>query len=161
MGYLSFAVFVLCSLAFFVVDMNPVSYDIPKAVQQIYLDGEFFHLNYTLYQWFSPGAETKFVLDSPAGLRIQSFIAFAYTYHYLNWFSKTEVIRWHKIPRPWLIATVIIWLASISLHLYNVRLGIAALIFVSLLHTFLEFPLNHRSFIGIGTEIKKRLAFGS
>ena len=32
---------------------------------------------------------------SPAGLAIMRFIAFAYAYHYLNWFSKTAVIRWH------------------------------------------------------------------
>jgi hypothetical protein len=27
------------------------------------------------------------------------FIAFAYTYHYLNWFSKTDIIRWHVVSQ--------------------------------------------------------------
>jgi hypothetical protein len=156
-GYLSFAAFVLCSLSFFVVDMNPVNYAIPKVVQKVFLDGQFFQLNYALYHWVFHGGQAKFVLDSPLGLRIQGFIAFAYTYHYLNWFSKTEVIKWHTIPRPWLAGTIVVWLASIGLYLYDVRLGISALIFLSLMHTFLEFPLNHRSFIGIGAQMKRRL----
>jgi hypothetical protein len=26
-------------------------------------------------------------------------IAFAYQYHYLNWFSKTSIIKWHEVTR--------------------------------------------------------------
>ena len=38
------------------------------------------------------------VFFSTVGIMLMRFIAFAYMYHYLNWFSKTEVIRWHKVP---------------------------------------------------------------
>src|SRR6185369_6487797 len=30
---------------------------------------------------------------------IGRFLGFAYTYHYLNWFSKTGIIGWHRIGR--------------------------------------------------------------
>jgi hypothetical protein len=42
---------------------------------------------------------TQFVYYSKTGVLLMRFIAFAYLYHYLNWFSKTEVIRWHKVPK--------------------------------------------------------------
>jgi len=156
-GYLSFAIFVFCSGIFFFLQMDLSGYVIPKGVQDIFLKGEFYSINYNLYLLLHPNAESQLVLDSPIGLQIQGFIAFAYTYHYLNWFSKTEVIQWHKIPRSWMIATIIVWLGGMGLYLYNIRLGLAALIFISLMHVFLEFPLNHRSFVGIFGEFKKRL----
>lgn len=155
-GYLSFVIFVFCSSIFFFLQMDIGGYVIPKGVQDIFLKGEFYSINYNLYLLLHPNAESKLVLDSAIGLQIQGFIAFAYTYHYLNWFSKTEVIKWHQISRSWLIATVIVWILGIVLYLYDIRLGLAALIFISLLHVFLEFPLNHRSFVGIAGELKKR-----
>ncbi len=159
-GYLSFVVFVFCSGIFFFLQMDIGGYIIPKGVQDIFLKGEFYSINYNLYLLLYPNAESKLVLDSPIGLQIQGFIAFAYTYHYLNWFSKTEVIKWHQIPRSWLIATVVVWIGGMLLYLYDIRLGIAALIFISLMHVFLEFPLNHRSFAGIFGELRKRLIGG-
>lgn len=39
-----------------------------------------------------------FLYQNPMALSLMSFIAFAYTYHYLNWFSKTSIIGWHEIP---------------------------------------------------------------
>ena len=29
-------------------------------------------------------------------LKLMMFLSFIYLYHYLNWFSKTTVIKWHK-----------------------------------------------------------------
>ena len=40
-----------------------------------------------------------YLYGNPLALAVMAFIAFAYTYHYLNWFSKTSIIRWHEIPR--------------------------------------------------------------
>jgi hypothetical protein len=81
------------------------------------------------------------------------FIAFAYTYHYLNWFSKTSVIKWHQVPRKTLLITLTVWLASVGFYLYDYSLGLNVLFFLSFLHVFLEFPLNVVSFTGIGKEI--------
>jgi len=79
-------------------------------------------------------------------------IAFAYTYHYLNWFSKTSIIGWHKIPRRNLLIVLAIWIASVALYFYDYKVGLLALLFLSVLHVFLEFPLNYHSFVGIGKE---------
>jgi hypothetical protein len=38
-------------------------------------------------------------LSESATVQVFGFLSFAYTYHYLNWFSKAEVIHWHRIPR--------------------------------------------------------------
>lgn len=39
-----------------------------------------------------------FLYQNPMALALMSFISFSYTYHYLNWFSKTSIIGWHAIP---------------------------------------------------------------
>src|SRR6185295_10659664 len=86
-------------------------------------------------------------------LAIMRFIAFAYTYHYLNWFSKTSVIQWHKIPRAWAVANVVLWLGAVGLYAWDYGTGLLVLFALSWLHVLLELPLDHRTFVGIGREI--------
>ena len=97
------------------------------------------------YYWAS-------VFFSTYGIMLMRFFAFAYLYHYLNWFSKTEVIRWHKVPKIRLIVIVILWLFACALYAYNYALGLSFLFFLSFSHVLLEFPLNMVSIIGIGKE---------
>ena len=78
------------------------------------------------------------------------FIAFAYTYHYLNWFSKTSVIKWHLIPKRSMAVIVVIWLLAVALYFTNYLTGLAILYFLSILHVIFEFPLNFQTFKGIG-----------
>ncbi len=92
------------------------------------------------------------VFFSTIGIMLMRFIAFAYLYHYLNWFSKTEVIRWHKVPKVRFIGVVVIWLASCGFYLYDYSLGLSVLFFLSFTHVLLEFPLNIVSIVGIGKE---------
>ena len=94
-----------------------------------------------------------YLYGHPLALAVMAFIAFAYTYHYLNWFSKTSIIRWHEIPRARSVAVVLVWLASVALFVYDYRLGLQWLFFLSFTHVALEFPLNHLTFVGIGREI--------
>lgn len=93
------------------------------------------------------------VFHSKAGILLMRFIAFAYTYHYLNWFSKTEVIRWHKVPKARFIAVILLWVASLVLYGMNYGLGLRWLYFLSFCHVLLEFPLNMVSITGIGKEL--------
>ena len=75
--------------------------------------------------------------------KAQIFIAFAYTYHYLNWFSKTTVIGWSKNLTKKSIAIILLfWLLSIVLYFIDYKLGIITLFFLSLWHVIAEFPLN-------------------
>lgn len=97
------------------------------------------------------------VFYSKNGILLMRFIAFAYTYHYLNWFSKTRIIQWHKVPRARFIGVIILWLISVGIYLYDYTTGLQWLVFLSLLHVLLEFPLNVTSIIGIGNYLKSRL----
>lgn len=103
------------------------------------------------------GAGTD-VFTSSAGVRVQRFIAFAYTYHYLNWFSKTSIIQWHRIPKPWAIANLVVWALSVGLYLWDFRIGLAVLFGLSFSHIVLEFPLNHRTFLEIVDQLRGRAA---
>lgn len=76
------------------------------------------------------------------GGRITGLLSFVYTYHYLNWFIKAEVIRWTRIPRGRLAAIAAASAASTGLYFYNYQIGFTVLAMISLLHVLLEFPLN-------------------
>jgi hypothetical protein len=93
------------------------------------------------------------IFITKSGFIIMRFIAFAYTYHYLNWFSKTSVIKWHQVPKKTLAITIGLWLLSAALYIYDYNMGLTALFFLSFLHVFLEFPLNVVSFTGVGKEL--------
>jgi hypothetical protein len=151
-GYLSVAVFVLCSFSFFVTDLGIDSYEINPWVLQSLREGFFLAVNDILGNLL--GHEFNSVeqtLYSPWGIRIQQFIAFSYTYHYLNWFSKTNIINWHHIPRKWGIAIIALWILFVSLYLIDFRTGLVVIFLLSMLHVFLEFPLNYLSILGIGS----------
>lgn len=109
----------------------PVRYAIPVDTKNYFWDSVFF---------------------STVGIMLMRFIAFAYMYHYLNWFSKTEVIRWHKIPKARFIAILVIWAIASVFYAYDYSLGLSILFFLSFTHVLLEFPLNIVSIVGIGKE---------
>jgi len=98
------------------------------------------------------------VYGSTLGLMLMRFVAFAYTYHYLNWFSKTRIIQWHQLPKRLLTGLAVVWLASLALYWFDYQIGLRWLFFLSLAHVFLEFPLNHLTFLNIGKELRARLA---
>ncbi len=119
----------------------------------------FLAVNYVLLQMLTPDAfptatgavagVSRFLYEHPMARSVMAFIAFAYTYHYLNWFSKTSVIRWHKVPVRRLGIILAIWVASLVLYALDYNLGARWLYFLSFLHVVLEFPLNHVTFMGI------------
>ncbi len=74
--------------------------------------------------------------------RVTGLLSFVYTYHYLNWFVKVDVIRWADVPRPRLIAIAAASAASTALYFYNYAIGFMVLLLLSLMHILLEFPLN-------------------
>lgn len=129
-----------------------------EAVLKTYFSSKFQYLNLALFQLFAPAVKVRQYLqehlpwafmNTVYGWRIQTLIAFAYTYHYLNWFSKTGIIRWHQTARWRLVLAGGIWVASVALYFYNYHWGLVALFFLSMLHVFLEFPLNVQSVRGI------------
>ena len=97
------------------------------------------------------------VFTSGLVLRLVRFLAFAYTYHYLNWFSKTSIIQWHAVSVGRLVLVAAVWIASVGLYAVNYDVGLYWLFMLSMAHVLLEFPLNHKSFLEIGSELRRRL----
>lgn len=90
------------------------------------------------------------IFESPVMVKAQTFIAFAYLYHYLNWFTKTGIIGWHKsLNKKSTIVVLSLYFISIGLYLWDYVTGLKLLFFLSMLHVFLEFPLNWLSIKGI------------
>lgn len=99
------------------------------------------------------------VPDTPVGhASLFGFLSWAYTYHYLNWFSKTRLIGWHEISKARAGVIVALYLAAISLYIYDFSLGFTVLVALSLLHVLLELPLDIRTIHGIGAHIRAKLA---
>src|SRR6202008_4314779 len=64
--------------------------------------------------------------------RLTGLLAFVYTYHYLNWFIKADVIRWTDIPPARLALVAIISAASTALYFYDYALGFSVVLAISL-----------------------------
>lgn len=106
----------------------------------------FAALNTTVLDVFGLSVNTAEVFSHPLSVDLSRFIAVAYTYHYLNWFSKPTVIQWHKINAQRWCVIVLVWAGTIGLYWYNYVLGFVVLLALSFAHVVLEFPLNHLSF---------------
>lgn len=115
-----------------------------------FLDAQFYVVNNYFAGLFGLPSDNRSIFYSTAGIKIQIFIAFAYTYHYLNWFSKTSIIGWAKnISKRSLYLVLALWFMSLALYWYDYRTGLLALFALSLLHVFLELPLNAKSLISL------------
>lgn len=147
-GVLSLLVFAACAVAAAVL---PAPFSDPTAlVRRLYLGFELLNKEILLLLGRPQG-----VYES-VGVGVMRLIAFAYLYHYLNWFSKTSVIKWHEVGRPRAVAILGFWLAGGLVYLYDYRLGFGVFYLLSMLHVFLEFPLNHQTFVDIGTWARAR-----
>ena len=167
-GLLSVLVFCLCPILLVVVFRDNHFIRVSEYGMNAYGTPEsndgFFGLNKDILQrFFGYRSETntglsgnqkwiEFVYRSQTGILLMRCIAFAYLYHYLNWFSKTEVIKWHQVPRKRLIAVLALWVASLAIYAYNYAVGLQWLFFLSFSHVLLEFPLNFVSIAGTGKE---------
>ena len=150
-GMISLAVFVGCTGSFFF--FMPAGHPAIGYVRESYRS--FNALNAELIKLFrlGPGTTATEIYESPTGFMVMRLIAFAYTYHYLNWFSKTSIIKWHEVPAGRALLMLVVWLGALALYAYDYDSGMAALYFLSILHVMLEFPLNHLTMVGIGKEL--------
>ncbi len=162
-GYLSCLIFIL--IPFLFVFIQPGSMGIADWARATYSKFEALNM-YLLHLWdaniYSMPPKTQVgydtlisgIYNSTLGVSFMRFIAFAYTYHYLNWFSKTTVIKWHEVPKKRLAVILVLWIASVGFYYYDYRLGFDVLFLLSFLHVFLEFPLNHVTIMGIFAETR-------
>lgn len=142
-GYLFGSLYVLAPILCFALP-NSWSFSPTLWAQTNY--GLFFSaLNTTVLDIFHVSINAQDVFSHPLSVDLARFIAVAYTYHYLNWFSKPTVIQWHKINAQRWSVIVLVWLGTIGLYWYNYVLGFVVLLALSFAHVILEFPLNHLS----------------
>ena len=139
-GLCTLAIFLICSFAIFFIKNH--HYEISQFKSEIFNLSNIVSLNKFISDLFSMKERNSLGINN----NLQSFISFAYTYHYLNWFSKTKIIKWHILPRKKLIIVFGFYLIVLSFYLTDYRLGFLVTIFLSMIHVFLEFPLNFLSF---------------
>ncbi len=132
----------------------PTEYNIAGLTRETFNKTGFHRLNISMASLLDPKHYKAFSHFSPIGIKIQIFVAFAYTYHYLNWFSKTAVIGWQKnLTRTKTIAVFSIWAVFLAVYYYDFKIGMIAAYFLSMGHVFLEFPLNMTSIKAIAQKI--------
>jgi len=160
-GFISFGIFVMCALSFAFI--NPANTEILSVTEKGYISRYFLMLNESLADVFGiPEVASKGeYFTVPALIAVQRFIAFAYTYHYLNWFSKTTIIKWHEVSKTRMGLILFIWALSVAAYYIDYRLGFMVLFTLSMLHVFLEFPLNIVSFKGVGLGLKDLFSKGN
>lgn len=154
-GIISFVVFILCAVVCFVYIPENFGIAVTEYGKKAY--SYFKLLNSSLYNVIGFGnmsTADDALYYAPQALAIMRFIAFAYTYHYLNWFSKTTVIKWNEVSKQRMIIILLLWVLSVLLYAFSYKIGFYALFLLSMLHVFFEFPLNHQTFIGIGKEFR-------
>jgi len=157
-GLVSFWVFLGCAAGCLLApasgapELSEYTVNAYNMTSSLLLSDLVYHLPF-----YDPLAHPNEVFKAPAAIQVGRFIAWAYTYHYLNWFSKTSIIKWHEVPMSRFVVVVLIWIASLAVYAYDYREGLRWLLLLSLLHVFMEFPLNWRSFIGIGSELMGRV----
>lgn len=141
-GWLSFIVFILCSMIYFLLPYNFFGYQTTSFVQESYY--EFIVLNKKFSDFFHFGQINKLedIFNSNEGVVIMQFIAFSYTYHYLNWFTKTSIIKWHEVSKTKMTVIIMIYFFVLYIFFFENSIGLKLLTLLSFLHVILEFPLN-------------------
>ena len=157
LAYLSLCVFLACGSIFFIYNPTLLSISDNAYLRAAYVPFQRMTLYLSRVLGTSSLGSAADLYDAGAGVALLRFVAYAYTYHYLNWFSKTSLIGWHEVSRRRMSLILILWLLSVGIYAIDYRMGFAILLVLSVGHVILEFPLNHQTIWGIAREIKKRL----
>ncbi len=148
-GFLALAVLTLCAILCLVPSGSSIApVAVPQAVMNnLQLFGRLDLFTAKLLGWQNPEQVTA----------LMRFIAFAYTYHYLNWFSKTHLIRWHKVTSARLSLIVVLYVGSLAVYAIDWALGFKVLLFLSVGHVFLELPLALKTIVGLPNQCGQAL----
>ncbi|WP_158839136.1 hypothetical protein [Polaribacter sp. L3A8] len=154
-GYINILLLLLTPLGIYFIEIKPPGFS--ENILKTYVNNNFHLLNIKIAELLNLSEGNNFDFLNIKSLKIQMFISFAYTYHYLNWFSKTTVIGWYKKTTTKQLLTIgTLWLLSIIIYFYDYRKGFILLFFLSFIHVLLEFPLNILSIKGIAKKIFRR-----
>ncbi|MCC6187181.1 MAG: hypothetical protein IT256_08530 [Chitinophagaceae bacterium] len=153
-GIVAIALLIIVPFFIFNLNIHSADYVLSATTKTNYSNTNLDALNIYIARIMGASDSESLHLNTSLGIKIQILIAFCYTYHYLNWFSKTSIIGWNKaVPKSRLFIILALWLGSVLLYLYDYKVGLIALFFLSFLHIILEFPLNIVSIKGIYQKI--------
>lgn len=146
LGYAAVFLALVVPFVFIIVKIDQSYYFFSDSMKKIFLDNRFYEAPLGVAKLFGLTDGKSFFFYEKMELRLMMFISFIYLYHYLNWFSKTTLIQWHKsLTKRNTIAILLAWCIMMSLFYYDYRLGFIIALFFSLLHVIVEFPLNIQS----------------
>lgn len=151
-GWLSLACFVFCTLAFFVIPHINIGYEVLPQAKEMYIDYMVLNVKFSDFFHFGQMNRMEDIFQSKEGITIMQFIAFSYTYHYLNWFTKTSIIKWHEIPKMRMLGLTIAYIAVLGVYFFNKTVGTGLIGVLSIAHIILEFPLNAQSMKALFTK---------
>jgi len=162
-GIASLVIYALCTAMIFILVPSGSSAALDPKVIDLYYYQADIHMSLVSVLSFPTIGPDNYDMDnlifySPTGIMVMRFIAFTYMYHFLNWFSKTSIIKWHETKPVVLFSVFGIWIAILVLYWIDITLSMKIIYIFGLLHVLLEYPLNHRSFVGIGTELRALFA---
>lgn len=159
MAYAGVVLLVLIPFIILLVNIDPKFYAAMESARSIETSGNFRFINFIADLFHSTNENGRIEAMSEAGLKIQTFVAFGYTYHYLNWFSKVSIIGWRKtLSKAKTLVILTLWIGSLALFLYDYAIAYLTLFFMALLHIVLEFPLNMLSLKLIVEKVKGKVA---
>lgn len=142
-AYLSIALAILVPVAFVFIPIEASNYLFSDFFKSTFIDNQLHRIPVLFSKFIGLSDGTSFFFYEQLELRLMMFISFIYLYHYLNWFSKTTTIFWHKnltLRRTAFIG--VFWIGLLGLFFYDFKIGILTALFFSFLHVILEFPLN-------------------
>ncbi len=165
-GIASLLVYTVCTALIFLFTPSASDATLNPTVINLYYYQADIHMSLVSILNFPTIGPDNYDLDnlifySPAGITVMRFIAFTYMYHFLNWFSKTSIIKWHENSRFVLVGVFSVWIGVLILYWIDLSLSLNIIYVLGIFHVILEYPLNHRSFVGIGQELRKLFAGGS
>ncbi|AUC78866.1 hypothetical protein CW736_05415 [Nonlabens sp. MB-3u-79] len=142
-SYISVALVLLIPIIIINLGLTRGSYLFSDFSKELYLENDFHVLPVSFSKFLGMTDGTEFYFYESIWLKFMIFISFIYCYHYLNWFSKTTVIKWHNMLNKKKIITIaILWFTVIFLYWFDFGLGLLISLFLGFIHVILEFPLN-------------------
>ncbi len=153
-GYLNIGLMVLIPFLIGYFNIDGSEYVISDSTKEMTMENGFHVAVAHLSDLVGYGDGPSFYFHESFTIKVQIFVTWIYLYHYLNWFSKTTVIGWHKrLTKKRAISIGVVWGLSVALYTINYKTGVGIVLFLSILHVFLEFPLNLISIRQVGDRL--------
>ncbi len=136
-GLLSVTLLIACGLSLAMVDMP--AWSLSESTYVTAYRETLSFVNEGIVSLVAPREPIEDCVLTPLGLRLSRLLAFAYLYHYLNWFSKTSVIGWHRLKRATALKIFVLWTLCVGLYWFDYSLGLTVVGMLSFLHVVYEF----------------------